>query len=107
MDISPLATAILLRSEQGLLSAISNYPGAVYEKTFGMTVLHLSSPWAAGLRILLEYGARELVDDCSPGVSALNLAVLYRSLESVQVLLDNDCSWHSFPHGDLVSSFSS
>ncbi len=103
MDLSPLAAAIIKRSEPGVVSAISIQPGAVLERTFGMTVLHLSSSWAAGLHILLDRGAGEVIDDLchdarSDGemVSALDLAIRYRSLEAVHILLDAGCSWQRF-----------
>ena len=94
-DLSPLATAILTRSEQGVQLAISRCPNAVLERTVWGTVLHLSSRWATGLRILLKAGARGLLSS-----SVLGLAIAYKSLAAVQVLLENDYPWHGFDRPD-------
>ncbi|KAI0550529.1 hypothetical protein F4679DRAFT_594712 [Xylaria curta] len=60
--ISPVAKAILIRSLKDLESAIRLSPKSLFEKTQGLTVLHLSIGWPLGLSLLLRTTAKFLLD---------------------------------------------
>ncbi|KAL2113421.1 hypothetical protein VUR80DRAFT_4037 [Thermomyces stellatus] len=62
LGLPPLAAAILNRSERQLRSVLARYPNSVLEITYGMTALHLSSRWPAGLNILLSTDAKTLIN---------------------------------------------
>lgn len=61
-DVSPIAKAIIARSSERLKRAVEDYPQLLLQKTFGLTVLHLSVGWPEGLRYLLQTGARAEID---------------------------------------------
>lgn len=104
MDLSPLAQAVLNKSEEDLSSIIASHPHSVRERIYGATVLHLSCRWPVGLCILLSAGAAELVDepyrnssfnDCT----AVDLAIYFSCVEAVSLLFDAGCSWNGFEPG--------
>ena len=102
LGLAPLAIAILSNSEEDVRSALAKHPHSIWERTYGMTVLHLSSRWPEGLSILLSAGAAELVDktlnETGPfrALTAVDLALYFSCAEAVALLFDAGCAWHGF-----------
>jgi hypothetical protein len=91
-----------------LRSILTNSPDAVLEKVRGLTVLHLSSTWPAGLSILLSTQASEFINVYSLSWNSmgtpLDFAVHFGCNEAVSILLDNNGLWNSFPYGNSETS---
>lgn len=102
-SISPLVRAILIRSYMDLDSAIKRSPESLVEKTYGLTVLHLSVGWPAGLSLLLKTSAKSLIDT-REDVSRTDLswpfsyAAAKQCPQSLDILLQAGCSL--FPYFD-------
>src|SRR3569833_814936 len=98
MGLSPLATAILLRSESQVKSILSSVPEVASDRTYGMTVLHLSAAWPMGLTILFSAGASKFIDatchstrrSTSIPNTALELAIQISCAETVALLKGQD-----------------
>ncbi|KAH7120525.1 hypothetical protein EDB81DRAFT_861623 [Dactylonectria macrodidyma] len=111
LDLPPLMTAIALRLEATVKSILSSSPNTVFERYYGMTVLHLASSWPTGLSLLLPAGAVELLEETSgqvPNLSfwydetwkidtALNFAIYSQCEESCRILLSYGARWDHFP----------
>lgn len=99
-DLSPLAMAILNKSEENVRLIIKKHPHSIRERVCGMTILHLSCRWPAGLSILLSAGAADLVDEPSGNDihqhTAVDLAIYFNCVEAVSLLFDFGCSWNGF-----------
>lgn len=97
LGLSPLATAILSNSEDDLKSILLRHPHSIRERTYGMTALHLSSRWPAGLSILLSTSAEGLIDEaCADGWTAVDVSAFFGCEEAVALLFDAGCSWNGF-----------
>ncbi|KAH7140299.1 hypothetical protein B0J13DRAFT_557494 [Dactylonectria estremocensis] len=95
LDLTRLATAILLKSETDVLTILATCPHSIFERFSALTVLHLSSDWPMGLSILLSAGASMLVDEKSKyDQTALDLALYFRCEEAVQILLNHGSVWN-------------
>ena len=107
-ELSPLAVAILRRSAEDVRSALTKYPHSILERTYNLTVLHLSSGWPMGLSILLCAGAAGLIDEvCSERAShrtVLDFAFYFDCEEAVAVLFDAGCSWNGFHNSYPVTA---
>lgn len=101
-DVSPIAKAIIARSYERLKRAAEDCPHLLLQKTFGLTVLHLSIGWPEGLRYLLQTQARSEIDtpdDISitdMGRFALAWPFTYAAAQqcsqSLELLLDAGCN---------------
>ncbi|KAH7129067.1 hypothetical protein EDB81DRAFT_808661 [Dactylonectria macrodidyma] len=97
LDLTPLITAILLKSETDVRTILDNSSTRIFERYCGLTVLQLSSSWPIGLSLLISAGASTLIDEV-PGhtYSALELALNFCCEEAVQILLDHGAIWDIF-----------
>lgn len=104
-DVSPIAKAIITRSSERLKRAVEDYPQLLLQKTFGLTVLHLSIGWPEGLQYLLQTEARAEIDtpdDISliTNRGRFNLAwpfsyaAAQQCSQSLELLLDAGCNLH-------------
>lgn len=101
LGLAPLAIAILSKSEENVRSILAEHPHSIRKRTYGMTVLHLSSQWPAGLSILLSAGAAEMIDetcgnDLFLACTAVDLALYFSCAEAVALLFDAGCVWDGF-----------
>ena len=109
LDLPPLAVAILNQSEAELIALLAKYPRSIHERTYNMTVLHLSSRWATGLSILLKTSARAMINyacegrACHPTGSPVQFAATFECEEAVRILLDSGCQWNGFRRCDTSS----
>ncbi|KAK4032449.1 hypothetical protein C8A01DRAFT_20473 [Parachaetomium inaequale] len=62
IKLTPIARAILSKSERDLSSAIAQDSGSVTESIHGYTALQLCAAWPEGLQRLLRTEARQLID---------------------------------------------
>lgn len=93
--------AILSNSEDYLRSTIAKHPHLVLERTYGMTALHLSSWWPAGLSILLSSGAAAHIDETCHDwflgtATAFDFAMYFWCEEAIELLFDAGCLWNWF-----------
>jgi len=113
MGLSPLATAILLRSESQVKSILSSVPEVASDRTYGMTVLHLSAAWPMGLTILFSAGASKFIDatchstrrSTSIPITALDLAIHFSCADAVALLMGHGASWMYFIPQDALWLF--
>lgn len=101
-DVSPIAKAIIARSIGRLRRAVEDYPHLVLQKTFGLTVIHLSVGWPEGLQYLLQTEARAEID--TPDDASLrnwgpfhlawpfSYAAAQQCSRSLKLLLDAGCN---------------
>ncbi|MBE3048201.1 hypothetical protein IMZ48_37995 [Candidatus Bathyarchaeota archaeon] len=84
-------------------SALTKFPHSILERTYDLTVLHLSSGWPTGLSILLCAGAEGLLNETCHDKSfgnctALDFAFNLGCEEAVALLFDAGCSWIRVPN---------
>ena len=94
--------AILNKSEEEVCSIVEKHTQSIYERIYGMTVLHLSCRWPAGLSVLLSAGAADFIDEPwdSPfdtGYAAVYLAISFSCVEALSCYLTLGVSGADFP----------
>jgi hypothetical protein len=99
-DFSPLQCAILAQDEHAMLAVLSTSPQSVYDRLYGLTVLHLSVKWATGIRQLLRNGAYSLIDEAynswSLSGTPLQVAIQLNCVETSQTLLEKGAQFKDF-----------
>ena len=76
-----------------MLKILQREPQSIWEKNrFRETSLHLACDWFEGLNILLDHGAKAIVNEQSAVnyASALDYAIAAESLDTTRLLLQND-----------------
>ncbi|KAF5601698.1 uncharacterized protein FSUBG_8064 [Fusarium subglutinans] len=85
-ELNPIMQAMFQQSISMLEIALSKFPEAVRERTYGMTIVEVCVYWPEGLRKLLRTKAVEVLDE-----RALHFAVGTDCIESVDLLLKAGC----------------
>ncbi|MCJ1429681.1 hypothetical protein MMC29_007596 [Sticta canariensis] len=96
-----LSRAVLLRSETQVIKIVDKSPDSLREKTsLGHTPMHLAANWPAGVSILLNAGANNLMNEPdNVGLLPVAYASYSDCVASVQLLVGADCAFY---HEDLL-----
>lgn len=83
-----------------MLAVLSKSPQSVYDRLYGLTVLHLSVKWATGICLLLGTGAYSLIEEeCIAYPLAgtpLQIAIQLDCVETLQILLEKEAHFKGF-----------
>ncbi|ERF73404.1 hypothetical protein EPUS_08547 [Endocarpon pusillum Z07020] len=93
----PLSMALIRRSEKDVRRILAKVPSALTERNaVGQTPLHISCGWPLGIKLLLDAGAQDIID-CTDNIGPRYPAFVYASefscLESLELLLEAECSF--------------
>lgn len=100
-----LSRALLSRSETQVTEIVDKFPDSLRERnSMGHTPMHLAANWPAGVSILLNAGANNLVNERdNVGFLPVAYATHLDCLASVQLLVGADCASYG---QDLLDEYS-